>query len=65
MDSSASAKQKKQDGNYFDTFLGLDFYDKRNQKYQTTSGFFSNYNINLPILSDTNTLTNAYNYKDF
>ncbi len=66
VESSASAKQKKQDGNYFDTFLGLDFfYDKRNQKYQTTSGFFSNYNINLPILSDTNTLTNAYNYKIF
>ena len=66
MDSSASARQKKQDGNYFDTFIGLDFfYDKRNQKYQTTSGFFSNYNVNLPILSDTNTLTNIYNYKVF
>ena len=66
VDSSASARQKKQDGNYFDTFIGVDFfYDKRNQKYQTTSGFFSNYNINLPVLSDTNTLTNAYNYKIF
>ena len=59
VDSSASARQKKQDGNYFDSFIGLDFfYDKRNQKYQTTSGFFSNYNVNMPILSDTNTLTN-------
>ena len=38
--SSASSKQKKQDGNYFDSFIGLDFiYDKRNQKYQTTDGF--------------------------
>ena len=66
VDSSASTKQKTQDGNYFDSFIGLDFlYDKRNQKYQTTSGFFSNYNVNLPILSDTNTLTNSYNYKIF
>ena len=66
VDSSASARQKKQDGNYFDSFIGLDFfYDKRNQKYQTTSGFFSNYNVNMPILSDTNTLTNTYNYKIF
>ena len=66
VDTNASTKQKKQDGNYFDSFIGLDFfYDKRNQKYQTTSGFFSNYNVNLPILSDTNTLTNSYNYKIF
>ncbi len=66
VDASASAKQKKQDGNYFDSFIGVDFlYDKRNQRYQTTSGFFSNYNVNMPILSDTNTLTNTYNYKVF
>ena len=66
VDSGASVRQKKQDGNYFDSFIGLDFfYDKRNQKYQTTSGFFSNYNVSMPILSDTNTLTNNYNYKIF
>ena len=66
VDASASAKQKKQDGNYFDSFIGLDFfYDKRNQKYQTTSGFFSGYNLSLPIISDTNTLMNNYNYKIF
>ncbi len=66
VDASASAKQKKQDGSYFDSFVGLNFvYDKRNQKYQTTSGFLSDYLINLPVLSDTNTLTNIYNYKFF
>ena len=66
VDASASSSQKKQDGNYFDSFIGLDFfYDKRNQKYQTTSGFFSAYNVSVPILSDTNTLTNNYNYKIF
>ena len=66
VDSTASAKQKKQEGNYFDSFLGMDFnYDKRNQKFQTTSGFFSNYSVDLPVLSDTNTLNNTYNYKIF
>ena len=66
VDSTASARQKIQEGNYFDSFLGLDFnYDKRNQKFQTTSGFFSNYGLNLPIISETNTLTNSYNYKIF
>ena len=66
VDGSSSNKQKKQDGNYFDSFIGLNFiYDKRNQKYQTSSGFLSNYNLRLPILSDTNTLTNIYNYKIF
>ena len=66
VDSSASTRQKKQDGSYFDSFIGLNFfYDKRNQKYQTTSGFFSNYDLSIPILSETNTLTNNYNYKIF
>ena len=41
-DSTASATQKTQEGNYFDTFLKLDFnYDKRNQKFQTSKGFKS------------------------
>ena len=39
-DSTASARQKKQEGNYFDTFLNLNFdYDKRNQKFQTNRWF--------------------------
>ena len=37
--------------------------DKRNQKFKTTDGYFSNYGLKLPILSDTNTVTNSYNYK--
>jgi len=66
VDSKASEKQKKQAGNYFDNFLGMDFlYDKRNQRFQTTSGFFSNYSVDIPVLSDTNTLMNTYNYKIF
>ena len=62
-DGSASALQKTQDGNYWDTFLKLDFdYDKRNQKFQTTEGFKSFYSLDIPLLSDTNTLLNSYEY---
>ena len=65
-DSSASSRQKKQEGNYFDTYLSFDFdYDKRNQKYQTNDGFRSFYSIDLPLISDNNTVTNFYNYKIF
>ena len=65
-DSTASARQKKQEGNYWDTFLKwkLD-YDRRNQKFKTSEGFRSNYDINIPIISDTNTLTTSYNYRIF
>ncbi len=63
-DSTASARQKKQAGDFFDTYVGFTFdYDKRNQKYQTSDGFRSYYSIDLPLLSDNNTLTNFYNYK--
>ena len=63
-DSTASTLQKTQDGNYFDNYMNLSFdYDKRNQKYKTTDGFRSIYDVNLPILSENNTLTNTYSYK--
>ena len=65
-DSTASASQQKQAGNYWDTFLKFNFdYDKRNQKFKTTDGFRSYYSIDLPLISDTNTLTNSYDYKVF
>lgn len=61
--STASKAQQDQEGNYWDTFLNLDFnYDKRNQKFQTTSGFRSYYSLDLPIISDNYTLSNSYNY---
>ncbi len=65
-DSTASASQQRQAGNYFDTFLKFNFdFDKRNQKFKTSDGFRSNYGLNIPIISNTNTLTNTYNYKIF
>ena len=65
-DSTASARQKKMKGNYWDTFAKFNLdYDKRNQKYKTSKGFRSFYNLDMPIYSDTNTLTNNFTYKYF
>ena len=56
--------KRSQAGNYLDTFAKFNFdLDKRNQKFKTSDGYRSNYNIQIPIISDTNTLTNSYNYK--
>ncbi|WP_435087299.1 outer membrane protein assembly factor BamA [Candidatus Pelagibacter bacterium nBUS_29] len=61
--STASARQQAQEGNYWDSFIKLKMnYDKRNQKFQTSSGFKSFYSLDLPIISDTNTIKNYYNY---
>lgn len=61
--STASTRQRSQEGNYWDTFVLIDAdYDKRNQKYQTSEGFRSFYSLALPVISDTNTLTNTYSY---
>ncbi|WP_440634083.1 outer membrane protein assembly factor BamA [Candidatus Pelagibacter sp. HIMB1485] len=65
-DSNASAKQKEQEGNYWDSFLNLSFdYDTRNQKFQATEGFRSQYFIDMPVISETATLQNTYIYKYF
>ena len=64
--STASVSQQSQEGNYWDSFLNLDFnYDKRNQKFQTTDGFRSFYSIDLPIISDNKTLKNYYSYSQY
>ena len=65
-DSTASALQKSQAGNYFDTFINTTFdYDKRNQKFKTDEGFRSTYVLDLPLISETYTITNNYNFKKF
>ena len=64
--SSASATMKKQEGSYFDSFFNQTFrYDKRNQRYKTTDGFITRFSQNIPIISDTYTLTNSYDYKTY
>ncbi|WP_435098798.1 outer membrane protein assembly factor BamA [Candidatus Pelagibacter bacterium nBUS_27] len=64
--STASKSQQDQEGNYWDTFLNLDFnYDKRNQKFQTSSGYNSFYSLDLPVISERKTIVNYYNYSHY
>ncbi len=64
--STASKQQQAQEGNYWDSFIKIDMnYDKRNQKFQPNSGFKSFYSLDLPIISDTNTIKNYYNYSKY
>ena len=64
--SSASETQKKQSGNYWDSFLKLSLlYDKRNQKFRANKGFFNSYKSNIPVVSDNNTFTNSLETKFF
>jgi len=65
-DSTASTRQKAQSGNYWDSFVNVDLnFDKRNQKFQTTSGYYSTYSTKLPIISDSSTFTSTYDFKIF
>ena len=65
-DSTASARQQEQKGNYFDNFINLTFdYDKRNQKFQTTNGYRSFFAAGLPLVSETNTFTNTILINNF
>ena len=64
--STASSQQQAQEGNYWDSFVKIDMnYDKRNQKFQTSDGFKSFYSLDLPLISDTNTIKNYYNYSHY
>ena len=63
-DNTASASMKKQEGSYFDTFFNHTFsYDKRNQRYKTSDGYISRFTQNIPLISESYTLTNTYDYK--
>ena len=62
-DSTASVLQKAQEGDYWDSFINLDFInDKRNQRFKPTDGYRSSYSVDIPIISDNNTLSNIFNY---
>lgn len=64
--NTASAQQQAQEGNYWDSFMKFNMnYDKRNQKFQTSDGFKSFYSLDLPLISDTNTIKNYYNYSHY
>ena len=53
---NSSFKTKNQEGDYWDTFLRLNFdLDKRNQKFKTSKGYRSIYNTEIPLISDSYT----------
>jgi outer membrane protein insertion porin family len=63
-DSTATATLKKQEGSYFDSFFNYTLnYDKRNQKFQPSDGFRSRFTQNIPMISESFTLTNTYDLK--
>ena len=63
-ESTASKSLKKQEGSEFDSYFNQTFnYDKRNQRHKPSGGYTSRFSQNIPLISDTYTLTNAYNYK--
>ena len=65
-DSTATASIKKQEGSYIDTFFNQTIsYDKRNQKFKTSDGYISRFTQNIPLISESYTLTNAYDYKTY
>ncbi len=63
---SATANLKKQEGEYFDTSFayGLDL-DKRNQRFQTSSGYRSSFSQSIPIVSEDTAFFNSYEFTTF
>ena len=65
-DSTASARQKKQKGDYFDNHFNLNFdYDKRNQKFKTSDGIKSFVEFDIPLISETNTFSNTFIFDNY
>ena len=64
--SLASNSIKKQEGNYFTSNIGYSFdYDVRNQRFQTSDGFRSQFFQTLPLISESNTITSGYVYDHY
>ena len=63
---TASAALKKQDGNYNTVELDYSFlYDKRDQSFRPTDGYYSRFNQALPLLSNHYSLSNKYDFKTY
>ena len=65
-DSTASNTLKKQDGNYNTIELDYSFlYDKRDQSFRPSDGYYSRFNQTLPLLSNDYSLSNIYDFKTY
>ena len=61
--NSASSNLKKQEGNYSDlNFSYAVDYDMRNQRFMATEGFKSTFFQKLPVVSDSYTIINSYEF---
>ena len=64
--SSASASLNKQQGSYLTTdFVYILDFDKRNQRFQTSDGFQSKFIQSIPIISESNTTLNGYQFDTY
>ena len=64
--SNASDSLKKQDGNYSNLKLDYNFlYDKRNQSFRPSDGFYSRFNQIIPLISNDYSLKNIYDFKNY
>ena len=59
--SKASSSLKKQEGNYFDTYLNYSFdYDLRNNSYKPDEGYYTSFYQEFPVISEIKEITNYF-----
>jgi len=63
---TASSKLKAQEGTYFDFNFNYGMlYDLRDQPYATTDGFYSRFSQTIPVVSNSWSLVNKYDFKTY
>ena len=64
--SNASATLKKQDGNYNNIEFDYSFlFDKRDQSFRPSDGYYSRFNQTLPLISNDYSISNIYDFKTY
>ena len=64
--TDASSTLRKQDGTAFESdFIYSIIKDKRNQKFQTTDGYRLAFSQTLPLMSETSSITNGINFRNY
>ncbi len=64
--NNASAALKKQDGNYNNIEFDYSFlFDKRDQSFRPSDGYYSRFNQTLPLLSNDYSISNIYDFKTY
>jgi len=59
--STATATQKKQAGNYFDAYFNYGLiYDQRNRNYKPDAGYINSFTQEIPLISDSLEIVNSF-----